>query len=136
MIKEVVGEKFSSFQSELLPSKSGLAYIPLYSPVRPRISRETQIADQLSPDAFKSCSSSEKDPESDSSINRCIYMQTKRTTAISRFLKTPLPPSKQPTRHEKSSGCVLTSTESVRIMEEKAKAKKLKEKQKEQRRRA
>ena len=136
VIKKVVGENFSSFQPESLPSKSGLAYIPLYSPVRPRIPRETQNADQLNPDAFESHSSSEEDPESDSSVKRCVYMPMKRTTAINRFLKTPLPPSKQPTRHEKSSGRVLTSAECVRIMEEKEKAKELKEKQKEQKRRA
>ena len=133
VIKKVASTKFSSFEPESLPSKSGLAYIPLYSPARPRIPRDI---DQHNPDPSELSSSSEEDPDSDSSANRCLYMPTQRTTAINKFLKAPLPPNKQPTKREKSSGRVLTSAECMKIMEEKEKEKELKARQKEQRQRA
>ena len=133
VIKKIAGTKFSSFEPESLPSKSGLAYIPLYSPTRPRI---TQDKDQCSLDTIESHSSEEEDPDSDSSANKCLYVPTQRPAVLNKFLKVPIPPNKQPTKREKSSGRVLTSAECMRIMEEKEKEKELKAKQKEQRQRA
>ena len=131
VIKKVASTKFSSFEPESLPSKSGLAYIPLYSPARSHI---PQDMDQHNPDPIELHSSS-SEPDSDSSTNRDLYMPTQRPTVLNKLLKVPLPPSKQPTKCKKSSGRVLTSAECVRIMEEKEREKELKARQKEQRQR-
>ena len=47
-------------------------------------------------------------------------------TSVSNFLIPALPPSKLPTKHGKSSGCVLTSVENIHKIEEKE-SKKLEE---------
>ena len=133
VIQKVASTKFLSFEPKSLPSKSGLTYIPLYSPARPCI---PQDKDQHNSDALELHSSSEEEPYSDSSVSRCLYMSTQRPTVLNKFLKVPLPPNKQPTKREKSSGHVLTSAECIRVMEEKEKEKELKARQKEQRQRA
>ena len=133
VIKKVASTKFSSFEPESLPSKSGLAYIPLYSPARPHISQDK---DQHGLDSIESHSSSVEDPDSDSSTSRSLYMPTQRHKPLNTLLKIPIAPNKQPTKREKSSGRVLTSAECIRTMEEKEKEKELKARQKEQRQRA
>ena len=50
VIKKVASTKFSSFEPESLPSKSGLAYIPLYSLPRSHISQDM---DQHNPDPIE-----------------------------------------------------------------------------------
>ena len=132
VIQKVASTKFLSFEPKLLPSKSGLAYISLYSPVRPCI---PQDKDQHNSDPLELHSSSEKEPYSDSSVSRCLYMPTQRPTVLNKFLKVPLPLNKQLTKREKSSGRVLTSAECIRVMEEKEKEE-LTARQKEQRQRA
>ena len=131
VIKKVASTKFSSFEPESLPSKSGLAYIPLYSPARSHI---PQDMDQHNPDPIELHSSS-SEPDSDSSTNRDLYMPTQWPTVLNKLLKVPLPPNKQPTKCKKSSGRVLTSAECMRIMEKKEREKELKARQKEQRQR-
>lgn len=95
VIKEVASTKLSFFEPESRPSKSGLAYIPLYSPARPH------IRDRHSPDPIELLSSSEEDPGSDFSTNKSLYMPTQRPTVLNKFLKIPLPRNMQPTKREK-----------------------------------
>ena len=133
VIKKVAGAQFSSFQPESLPSKSGLAYIPLYSPARPCSTRDKA---QSNPDPAVPHSSSGEEPDLDSSVDKSFYKPIQRPPVLNKFLKVPLPPSQQPTKREKPSGRVLTSAECMRNMEEKEEEKRLKARLKEERQQA
>ena len=100
---------FSNFVPESLPKRTGLAYIPLYSP-RSTPGTPSNLERSLSEGDLTPC---------------------KRSTSISRFLDTPMPPCKIPTKHVKSCGKVLTSLENLENIKakEEAKAKALKEKE-------
>ena len=108
--------KQDKFIPESLSKRTGLAYIPLYSPTS-----KSSIKDDS--------------PQEDSGLRYSPVSSTpyKRATSVSRFLDTPLPPSKIPTKRVKSCGKVLTALENMEIMEGKAKAKAQKEKEKEER---
>ena len=56
-----------------------------------------------------------------------------KSSALSRLLKCPDPPSKLPKKYPKSSACLLTSSECLAELERKKKQKEEKEKQKEAR---
>ena len=134
VVDNLAREKFSSFKPESLPDKSGLAYIPLYSPARPRTCRDVAQQDSAMKQ-FNLSVSSDLDG-SPVSVCSCSYVQMERTTAINKFLKAPVAPNKQPTKYVKSSGRVLTSAECIKEMEDKERMKQEKAQLKEQKQKA
>ena len=76
----------------------------------------------------------ESSSSDDGDLDKCVLMSPKVRT-LSKFLRTPVPPSMLPTKRGKSSGSVLTSFENMRIMEAKEEAKKEKVRAKEERKR-
>ncbi len=99
VIDKLPGETFTKFKPEELPVSSGLAYIPLYSPAPSRYASKRRVEQ----------GSSTADSDSDNG-NQCI-MPPPRVRSLSKYLRTPIPPSKLPTKNGKSSGSVLTSLE-------------------------
>ena len=106
---EVGDKSYSNCVPGSLPKRTGLAYIPLYSP-KPTPCIPGSLERSLSEGDLTPC---------------------KRSTSISRFLGTPMPPCKIPTHRGKSCGKVLTSLENLENIKEKeeAKANALREKQ-------
>ena len=138
------------FKSTSLAEKSGLAYIPLYSPAPTQYRTRTTMIDKnttlesysqshLYPDislespesSFLWRSHSPDDERVDYSSGELLLSWPTHSSGISKFLNTPADPAKQPTKHVKSCGQVLTSSEIMKKMEEaeKLKADKVKEKQ-------
>ena len=117
---------------------TGLAYIPLYSPIRPPSGRDTQI----SPPMHESTGCSMLDESSvfnkslsDGDLSNISFKLIQRNaSSISRFLSIPTLPSKLPTKNTKSCGRVLTSEENMKWIEEKEEAKQKALAEKEQRR--
>ena len=120
-----------------LTERTGLAYIPLYSPASKRIHSEKAAT----PTSSESFSSDNEDlhleksfSESDIHLNyQQQHLREKRATSVTRFLNTPQHPSKQITKHEKSCGKVLTSLENIKILEAKERQKEELKKEKERR---
>ena len=116
---------YKSFKPEVLPKSNGLAYLPLYSPAQlvkqhrgtnpstPVIDHsDLHLGDRLvdSQELFVD-------------LDQCAPLKLVKGRTLSRFLKTPLPPSKIPTKREKSCGKVLTSVENIRVIEAKERSK-------------
>ena len=143
VLEKLPGEKFTSFKPECLPQTSGLAYIPLYSPApcRDRAQKSVKLDMTLPPLEYSSsedrcsnyrASTSISSVEGDDDLDKC-FMPAPRVRSLSKFLRTPVPPSKLPTKHGKSSGKVLTSFENIQIMEAKEEAKRKNARAKEER---
>ena len=145
-------KEFASFKPESLAEKSGLAYIPLYSPAR-SLSKNLPPSDSnhSSPLLTGRLSRSYSDPylNQDSSFDERFYnsfevspfsspsnVPLRNTTSTSQHLIPPVPLNKKPTKHEKSHGKVLTSRENIEMMEKKAKEKAAQLQQKELRKKA
>ena len=118
-VPEQVVQQKRSFNPESLAEKTGLAYIPLYSPAKRMHSKyqddTTTSGERASSPSALEISYSEGDIANDL-VPRVPY---KRATSVTRFLKTPQNPNKLPTKHQKSAGKVLTSLENMLAMEEK-----------------
>lgn len=113
----------SSFEPESLQKRTGLAYIPLFSPARPFI-QPLNSSTRTSPNGTAlERSRSESD----------VFNITGQRSTLGKFLKMPKQPSKLPTKRPKSSGKVLTSLQNMRDIEEKELQKKLEEREKQQR---
>ena len=118
-------DDFQQFKPHLLPSTSGISYIPLYS--------SSPFQTKPSQEEYSLKSESEDDENSFISYTQPIVEQkipaatpAKPLPYISSFeelLKLPEPPSKIPTKHKKSCGRCLTSEEAIAMMEEKEKEK-------------
>ena len=154
------GKEFSSFKPESLAQRSGLAYIPLYSPARAtslKTSTPSKFQNvhparalQQSPPNFSysdpclnetsllEMTTSEDLSSSpfETSFSVPSAVPLRRATSVSNFLIPPLPPSKIPTKHGKSSGTVLTSIENRQMMEEKERKKAAEAQKKEERKKA
>ena len=131
VLERLPAENFTKFKPESLPQSSGLAYIPLYSPgPRPHSPKKPVKSSILKISGLLQESSSSDDGD----LDKCVLMSPKVRT-LSKFLRTPVPPSMLPTKRGKSSGSVLTSFENMRIMEAKEEAKKEKVRAKEERKR-
>ena len=107
---------------------SNLAFVPLFSPSRSRhprhsFTQEDTITTPISP--------SESSSSSNIELN---LLAPQKSSALSRLLRCPDPPSKLPKKYPKSSARVLTSSECLAELERKKKLKEDKEKQKEARR--
>ena len=125
--------EFSCFKPEHVAQRYGLAYIPLYSPghslktatqAKSRVMQQTPL--KLEP-CFSEESILEKFTSEDSlnspEVSFISSVPLRRATSLSNFLIPPLPPSKIPTKHGKSSGKVLTSIENIQMIEEKERQK-------------
>jgi len=123
------------FKPELLAQRTGLAYIPLYSPVRERIPSKYNEASEYPSfssmssecDLYNETSTPRKVERSSSEsclfdMSHCNYT-LQRSTSIGQFLHKPKHPSLIPTKYQKSSGKVLTSLENQVAIEEKARKK-------------
>ena len=126
--------KRSNYEPESLQKRTGLAYIPLFSPARPSAVKncdtnvnQTPVSTSSDEDIFHSTPMERSMSESD------IYNVTDQKSMLRRFLNTPKQPSKFPVKHQKSSGKVLTSLENLHYLEERECQKKLEEKEKQQR---
>jgi hypothetical protein len=145
--------KYTAFNPESLPQSTGLAYIPLYSPAHSRThprfvhcdnlqqhsSRpDLQLVERDNVSDFEDSISVHVDSGSegsdDSPSNRCAILPLQDSRTLSKFLRTPMAPGEVPTKHQKSSGKVLTSVENMRIMEAREREKQQKAKLKEERR--
>jgi len=143
-------EMFSSFKPEGLGQKTGLAYIPLYTPSKTRQPRIPKVAANMAPVSplfarHGTMSSSEEengplldlslpsDHSFDTSDHYSVPVPLRRATSVSNFLIPPLPPNKLPTQRGKSSGAVLTSDENMRMIEEREKRKVKEEEEKKER---
>ena len=125
--------EFSCFKPDRVAQRYGLAYIPLYSPghslktatqAKSRVMQQTSL--KLEP-CFSEESILEKSTSEDSlnspEVSFISSVPLRRATSLSNFLIPPLPPSKIPTKHGKSSGKVLTSIENIQMIEEKERQK-------------
>ena len=148
-------EEFSLFKPEVLARKTGLAYIPLYSPAPGRSTASSATPYQhLEPFTFNELSNEGHDESclfisdfephilerslSDSNLYERNFREssvppTQDSSKISKFLISRLPPRKIPTKRGKSSGLVLTSQDNLRRMQEREKKKEEEALQKEER---
>jgi len=114
--------KYTIFKPEALAKRTGLAYIPLYSPSANSKSQsftcdnsvtlqEKALSECLIPreSSIAEYSSSEEESPDGVFYRSSIPMQT--ATDISEFLKLPKHPSKKSTQHQKLVGTILTSIE-------------------------
>ena len=144
-------KQFAEFQPDALIKSTGLKFIPLYSPSR--LSSINSTTSPLgSPDSTPCkgrVSLSSSSPSPDQSLRHsfsdpCLldtshtpqsscYVPVKRGRLLSKFVSTPLPPSKLPTKGEKSCGKVLTSREQLKILAEKEEKKQEEERKKDER---
>ena len=152
-------EVYTSFKPESLVQRTGLAYIPLYSPSKtPHSSRANEAPACMTPlqplqhnptiqalpagynaqeeSPLDEYSSSESPSPFEQSVDNSFQgsVPLRRATSVSNFLIPPLPPSKMPTKHGKSSGTVLTSIENIHMINEKERGKKEKAQVKEEKR--
>ena len=124
-------ESFSKFKPESLVERTGISYIPLYSPApartksivkEPAVSRESSFTKSVptNPATYNS------------SIPTTSSVPLPCNTTISKFLPEQTNCNKLPTKHGKSAGTVLTDWEYRKVLEEKERLKKekLEEKQK------
>lgn len=138
-------------ECESLIKQSGLSFIPLYSPASKRKpSVEKSSAEKLNVEElteeeislFETRYTNGYDLTNDARYNvwlikhhpeSAVWMQPLKcsSTAVSKFLHVPSPPSRIPTYQPKSCGRVLTSAENLRILEEKQRIKMEKERAKE-----
>lgn len=131
-------KEFTSFQPESITARSGLKYIPLYSPShrsRPSdtsVSYCTPVKTSRIPKPLASLYSAVPLSER---FSREASVPFRTSTAISNFFKPPIPPSKVPTKNTKSCGHCLTSEEGLRRVKQKETEKEEKEKQQLQRKR-
>jgi hypothetical protein len=144
-------EGFTSFQPESLAEKTGLKYIPLYSPSRSSTPQSVRVQSHGEFDTPKvvptvtmkkiDCSPAlcnftvQTVPPPDTiggRFHRATSVPFRTSTQLTNFLNPPIPPSKV-TKSQKSCGGCLTSTEGLQRMEEKQKAKEEKVKLKEER---
>ena len=151
-------DDFSSFKPSSLTEETGLSYIPLYSPARPRMTHSSGTQEAVaatmsqmrtphqytpaSNDRSLSCmtplSYSEPnlfDQSFTSSKTPILSVPLPCASTISKFLKIPSCPNKMPTKHGKSTGRVLTSLENLQLIQEREKQKQEKAVQKEERKR-
>lgn len=116
-------EESSSANMESLAERSGLAYIPLFSPAPPR---SYTVSSNETPLISKELSFSEPDlssPVIKLPHDQQFFLPLRSATSISHCLNQPLKPSKLPTKHPKSSGRILTGAENLQKIEEKELAK-------------
>ena len=152
-------EKYKSFKPDEVVKKSKLRYIPLYSPAlhhskdaskdndcssdeatdENSYAEASQTSRRRSVSESSLCDVSFRTPDNSRpltpDLNKCM-MPVKRVSRQKKYLITPTPPrkSKVSSARPKPSGRVLTSAESIKLMEEKERKKQEKINEKEKRR--
>ena len=130
-------KQYASFTPQSLAMRTGLAYIPLYSPScrdtvdRPRrASTPCRVLHQSEISLSDSEITGSKSPHSSSHLFKMSFddisnasVPLRRTTGISKTLILPPHPSQIPTKFGKSSGRVLTSQENLLLLAEKERKK-------------
>ena len=138
------GDSFSSFHLESLAQRTGLAYIPLYSPSRIHkhpLDESSRYTYQYPSSPVSSCSPptsqllSPTPPSLSNSESNSARLPLRQATSISNFLLPNIPPSELLTKHTKSAGKVLTSMENLQLIEEQQKKKEGEAQKKEERKR-
>ena len=111
-------EDYKEFRPEKLCKDTGIAYIPLYSPISHPLTKKHVINHSTS-----SSSSTQDD---------CIIHVKPSSSSISKFLNTPIPLSKTSisSKQIKPAGGVITSADYIKQMEEKIALKQRKEEEK------
>ena len=108
---------------QTLAEKTGLAYIPLYSPLHRRVpfKHSTASGYRSATPQFESSDEDESSCIFERSLSEkdLVGLCTKRATSVTRFLNPPKHPSKRPAKNQKSCGKVLTSLENIHAVEEK-----------------
>ena len=113
---------------EKLAQKTGLAYIPLYSPSR---ASPAQTSTPRRPVHQSSCSLSDSEILCTSNLSQSMLdtyfaqsiVPLRRATTTSIYFNPPLPPHQEPVKRGKSSGCILTSPDNLLKTAEKEKAR-------------
>ena len=135
-------KKFSFFKPESVVKRSGLKYIPLYSPYRsgrpsinftpsktsPPSDIDTPCTPVLTSLHPKPLARLYMDMPLSERFSHSASAPLRTSTTISNFLHPPICPSKIPTKREKSSGHCLTSKEGLKKFQEKEAQKVEKEK--------
>ena len=129
---------YAAFKPQNLAERTGLAYIPLYSPARndrehrpPRTSTPCNSLQSHNSFSDSEISSGSKikhySPLPQRSFDDSSFTETfvplRRSTTVSKFLIQPPNPNKITTKRVKSSGCVLTSQENLALLQQKEKNK-------------
>ena len=132
--------EYSCFKPESVVQRYGLAYIPLYSPGHSLKAPKSRVVQQT-PRKLEPCFNENSRSTSEDSLlspeaSFIPSVPLRRATSLSNFLIPPLPPSKIPTKHGKSSGKVLTSIENIEMIEEKERQKEAEARKKNERRKA
>lgn len=124
VLSKIKPKEQRTFTPQSLAKRTGLAYIPLYSPAPEYDSDDDpHDMDDYSPGKLDRSLS-------ESDLHRSTYTSLRRATSVSRFLITPKKPKPKGTV---SCGKVLTSIENMREMEEKERRKAEEQKGKEER---
>ena len=141
-IFQIQTNQYTSFKSDTLPERTGLAYIPFYSPRQLQTSTKSVISPTFLPGDGDCCylsddsdSGDQEELEQCDTMFDCVYMNpVKSSTSISKHLNIPMSPKKiLKTEHSKNiSGRVLTSNENIQMMEQKEEIKKEKKREKEE----
>ena len=148
--REMAGEESRGFsEPKTLAERTGLAYIPLYSPVRlctrspglpqqgasePSTPPVPTVLDKAACLQKSAVCTAVHSPEPDGHFSGAvspshgtgISVPLRHKTTISDFLTKPPPPSAQAPKSKNAFGQVLTSQESLEIMKEKQHAKEMK----------
>ena len=137
---------FTSFRRNDLAQRTGLAYVPLYTPTRGQSSpvqgvqksisstpyyEESCIVSPLHEGSFLDSSSFEPsrmdvsvpNPRKPARDLRATSVPVQMESSISKFLIPPIPPSKMPTKRGKAAGTVLTSKECLIQIQERERKK-------------
>ena len=154
-------DEFSSFKPSNLAERTGLAYIPLYSPARRSVAHSS---DDHIP-VGQSINRRLPHQSHSTPVNKLGYSQSRLTplsssepnlldqslfetydnppsriplpgaTVISKFLVLPKPPNQIPTKRGKSAGRILTSLENLQVLQQREKLKQEEALKKEERKR-
>ena len=131
-------EESSIFRPESLSERSGLSYIPLYSPARvqPSVSSFFSPEPSMRRSISQPCldHSALSDTLDTSFTEKCCLLENPGT--ISKFLKVPEPFRKLPEKRPKHTGRVLTSKENLEMLEERKRKKEEEARVKEERKKA
>ena len=109
---------FSKFKPESLIERTGISYIPLYSPAPVRTKSVVKQPAVLQESSFTKSTLTNL-ATSDSSIPTASSVPLPCSTTISKFLPELTNCNKLPTKHGKSAGTVLTDWEYRKVLEEK-----------------
>lgn len=110
-------DNFSIFRPDLLAKKSGLKYLPLYSPCKTKPCMPSVVhTDDSDIEEFDVCSDGRL---KDRWFKESSVPPSNDSSSISKFLIPPTLPRKLPTKKKKSSGLVLTSEDHIKLMKEK-----------------